>query len=83
MGTRRENAKKMYEIMTRHYAYMFKGTITPFNKDWEQERHVHELGHDPRLVELLAEVKLAEEFHCKLPLRICSSEFGITFRIRP
>lgn len=54
----------MLEIMTTHYGYIFKGTLSPFHDEWKAEQHKDLLGNDLVLTKLLDDVKTAEKYHC-------------------
>lgn len=61
---RRDAARRLYEMLTQHYMVVFKGTLSPFDKDWDLEDHEEALDHDERLKELFRKFKSAEKYHC-------------------
>lgn len=54
----------MLDILTAHYGYIFKGTLSPFHDEWKAEKHERLLGNDLVLIKLLDDVKTAEKYHC-------------------
>jgi len=56
----------MYEQLARTYIKIFHGTTSPFDKEWELEKHGDAFGNDEELMEKFRQVKLAEKHHCRL-----------------
>jgi hypothetical protein len=52
--------------MTRHYARVFKGTLSPFHDDWETANQKDVLLGDEVLVARFEQFKIAEAHHCTL-----------------
>ncbi|KAF2491590.1 hypothetical protein BU16DRAFT_122880 [Lophium mytilinum] len=64
VATRRyQSCRKMYDDLTRTYIKVFHGTISPFDKDWELEKHSDAFGNDEELIEKFQQLKLAEAYH--------------------
>ena len=62
---RYQKAQKLYDTMTRHYCYVFRGTLSPFDEDWRPEKHATVLRNDKELIEKFEAFKLVEEDQCK------------------
>ena len=62
---RKENAQKMYDAMTRHYARVFRGRVSPFHSEWINVEHLEAFGGDKMLAQRFHDIKLAEKIHCK------------------
>ncbi len=54
----------MYDTMTRHYARVFKGRLSPFDKDWQTANQNDALLKDDVLIVLFEQFKFAEAYHC-------------------
>jgi hypothetical protein len=50
--------------MTRHYARVFNGTLSPFHKDWQTAYQNDVLLKDDVLIALFEQFKVAEAYHC-------------------
>ena len=55
----------MYDVMIRHYRHVFRGTLSPFDEDWKNERHRELLKNDRSLIRMFEALKLEEIKHCK------------------
>lgn len=62
---RYQPAETMYELLTRHYAYMLCGTLSPFHKDWARAKQPS-VADDDELIEMLGRLHVAEKYHCEL-----------------
>jgi len=51
--------------MIRHYRHVFRGTLSPFDEDWKNERHTELLKNDKSLIRMFEVLKLEEIEHCK------------------
>lgn len=54
----------MYDTLTRHYARVFKGALSPFHEDWQTANQNDALLKDDVLVGLFEQFKFAEACHC-------------------
>jgi hypothetical protein len=52
--------------MIRHYARVFKGTLSPFDDDWQTADQKDALLGDEALITLFEQFKVAKAHHCKL-----------------
>lgn len=55
----------MYDTMTRHYCHVFRGTLSPFDEEWELQAHASAFGNDAELMEKFQAFKLVEEDQCE------------------
>ncbi|KAI1090235.1 hypothetical protein F5B19DRAFT_333122 [Rostrohypoxylon terebratum] len=67
---RREHAGQMYKILCINFSHIFTGVLHAFDRTWNPEDHLEELGNDRGLIQLLNEVKIAEEHHYKSDLKL-------------
>jgi len=72
----------MYDTMTRHYAHIFRGTLSPFDEDWKPEDHAAALGNDEDLIAKFEAVKLTEEKHCESILTKTFLSLTISYQVR-
>lgn len=62
---RYQNGKDMYDALTRHYARTFRGTLSPFDKEWNSVSHKNTFDNDADLISKFENLKIAEKYHCR------------------
>ena len=60
-----KNAETMYDAMTRHYARVFRGKLSPFCSEWNDVDHREVFDGDEELGQMFQNIKFAEKYHCK------------------